>query len=90
MDGCSLLTKNLCPYYDSGPYLPAASGIARLETGEALPKQMTAADWAEAQMQDQHLGQVIHLYKARQLIWLSYVILNLERLKLSSATDLKL
>ena len=28
---------------------------------------MTSADWAEAQMQDQDLNQIIWLYKTKQL-----------------------
>ena len=43
----------------------AASGITQLEIKETMPKQMTAADWAEAQMQNQNLNQIICLYKAK-------------------------
>ena len=32
-----------------------------------MPKEMTATGWAEAQMQDQDLNQIIHLHKVRQL-----------------------
>ena len=67
MGGSSLLTKICAHTTTVVPSFQVASGIARLETGEALSKQMTAADWAEAQMQDQDLSQVIHLYKARQV-----------------------
>ena len=67
MDGCSLLPKISPHTMTIIPSFQAASGITRLGTGEALPKQMTAADWAEAQMQDWDLIQVIWLYKVRQL-----------------------
>ena len=67
MDGCSLLAK-ICAHTETVvPSFQVASGIARLETREALPRQMTAADWAEAQMQDYDLSQGIHFYKVRQL-----------------------
>ena len=59
VDSCSLLAKIYAHTVTVVPSFQAASGIARLETKEALPKQMTAAYWAEAQMQDWDLSKVI-------------------------------
>ena len=49
------------------PSFMVVSGITPLETKKVMPKQMTATDCIEAQMQDQDLNQIICLYKARQL-----------------------
>ena len=65
--GCSPLAK-ICAHNTMVlPSFLAASGITQLETEKAMPKQMTAADWTEAQIQDWDLNQIICLYKARQL-----------------------
>ena len=56
MDGCSQPAKILAHTMTIVPSFQATSGTARLETGENLPTEMTATDWAEAQMQDQDLS----------------------------------
>ena len=67
MDGCSPLAKICAHTMTVVPSFLLASGNTQLETRGAMPKQMTAADWTEAQMQDQDLNQIICLSKVRQL-----------------------
>ena len=63
MEGCSPLAE-ICAHSTTvvSSFL-VGGGTARQEAEGAVPKQMTPADWAEAQMQDQDLNQIIWLYK---------------------------
>ena len=55
------------PLHDSGSQLPSRWWHSRQQAKEAVPKQMTPADWVEAQMQNPDLSQIIWLYKMKQL-----------------------
>ena len=66
MSGCNPLAKICAHTMKLVPSFLVASGIAPLATEKAMPKQMTAADLAKAQMQDWDLNQIICLHKARQ------------------------
>ena len=67
MEGCSLLAEICAHSTTMVPSFLVGGGMARQEAKKAVPKQVTPADWDEAQMQDQDLRQIIWLYKTKQL-----------------------
>ena len=79
MDGCSPLAKICAHTIMVVPNFLAASGIGWLGTEEAMPN-MTAADWAEAQMQNWDLNQIFVCTRWGNGIGPSYAISNLGRL----------
>ena len=67
MEACIPL-EEICTHSTMvAPNFQEGRGTTRQQTKESVPKQMTPADWVEAQMQDPDLSQIICLYKIKRL-----------------------